>query len=57
MAAEIKKQRGIDAVLREGSGGQFEIELDGHLLFSKKKEGRFPDPEEILSQIPGGQPA
>ena len=52
MAAEIKKLRGVDAILHKGSGGQFEIMLDGALIFSKKKQGRFPDPQEILSHIP-----
>ena len=48
----IKKERGIDAILHKGSGGQFEVVLDGKLIFSKKQLGRFPNPEEILSQIP-----
>jgi len=52
LAAEIKKQRGIDAVLRKGSGGVFEVVMDGRMLFSKKQQGRFPDHEEVLSQIP-----
>jgi hypothetical protein len=26
--------------------------LDGKLIFSKKKEGRFPELDEILGQIP-----
>jgi len=26
--------------------------LDGRLLFSKKKSGRFPEASEILEQIP-----
>jgi len=26
--------------------------LDGRLLFSKKQVGRFPEPREILEQIP-----
>lgn len=28
-------------------GGVFEVTLDGDLVFSKKKEGRFPEYEEI----------
>ena len=52
MAAEIKKSRGIDATLIKGSGGQFEVVLDGQLIFSKKQTGRFPDASEVLQQIP-----
>jgi len=52
LAAEIKRSRGIDATLRRGSSGQFEVLLDGALIFSKKQVGRFPDLQEILSQIP-----
>jgi selenoprotein W-related protein len=33
--------------LQSGSGGRFEITLDGELLFSKRKAGRFPKPGEI----------
>jgi len=36
-----------------GSGGEFEVTIDGRLVFSKRATGRFPDPEEILAQIPG----
>ncbi len=28
-------------------GGVFEVTVDGTLLFSKKKEGRFPEFKEI----------
>ena len=48
----MKKQRAVEVVLHKGSGGQFEVVLDGKLLFSKKQVGRFPDAEEILGQIP-----
>jgi selT/selW/selH-like putative selenoprotein len=51
--AEIRKQRaGVETRLVKGSGGQFEVVLDGKLIFSKKQMGRFPDPQEILEQIP-----
>jgi selenoprotein W-related protein len=33
--------------LVSGSGGRFEITLDGELLFSKKQAGRFPKPGEV----------
>jgi selT/selW/selH-like putative selenoprotein len=48
----VKKTRGIESELVKGSGGQFEVSLDGRLIFSKKKEGRFPLTNEILDQIP-----
>ncbi len=33
------------------SGGVFEVTLDGELVFSKKRENRFPEPEEITSRV------
>lgn len=33
--------------LQSGSGGRFEITLDGELVFSKKAAGRFPKPGEV----------
>jgi selenoprotein W-related protein len=39
-------------VLVKGSGGQFEVALDGQLIFSKKQLGRFPEPQEILEKLP-----
>jgi selenoprotein W-related protein len=51
--AEIRRQRpGLETQLVKGSGGQFEVVLDGKLIFSKKQLGRFPEPQEILEQIP-----
>ena len=39
-------------MLIPGSGGQFEVTLDGKLIFSKKAEGRHANPGEILALIP-----
>ena len=51
--AEIQKQRSdVETKLIKGTGGQFEVVLDGALIFSKKQQGRFPDTQEILQQIP-----
>ncbi|MBI1796702.1 MAG: hypothetical protein HYR74_06585 [Candidatus Eisenbacteria bacterium] len=55
MAAEIKKARGVDAVLIPGSGGQLDIALDGTLIVSKKQLGRWPELQEILDKIPATQ--
>lgn len=32
-------------------GGKFELTLDGELIYSKKKEGRFPENKEILALL------
>jgi len=52
LAAEIKKSRGIETKLTKGSSGQFEVVLDGKLIFSKKALGRFPETNEILEMVP-----
>lgn len=51
MAAEIKDATGIDPQLIESSGGVFEIEYNGKLVFSKKQLDRFPEDGEILGLI------
>jgi len=37
----------VDIELVPSSGGVFEVSLDGKLLYSKQKTGRFPDQKEI----------
>jgi selT/selW/selH-like putative selenoprotein len=34
-----------------GGKGQFDVVLDETLLFSKQREGRFPEPEEIVAAL------
>ncbi len=46
---------GYEAELIPSSGGVFEVEIDGRLVFSKKEQGRFPSDEEILALISGGE--
>ena len=52
LAAELKHERGIEAKVTPGESGEFTVLLDGHSIFSKKLEGRFPETEEILAQLP-----
>jgi len=35
----------------ESSGGVFEVSVDGRLVFSKKKLGRFPEDQEIFAHL------
>ena len=39
---------GLEVNREQGSIGQFDIICDGKLVFSKQKEGRFPEIEEML---------
>jgi selenoprotein W-related protein len=50
-AALEKNFKDVDVKLIEGSGGVFEVAIDGKLVFSKKKTGRFPEHEEIFSNL------
>jgi selT/selW/selH-like putative selenoprotein len=37
--------------LERGSGGVFDVTVDGKLIFSKHTLGRFPEPGEIVALI------
>ncbi len=51
MAAEIKKQLGVESKLVRGSGGIFVVSVDGERIFSKQDEGRFPAESEIVEKL------
>jgi selT/selW/selH-like putative selenoprotein len=51
LAAEIKKQLGVDSQLVRGSGGIFDVTVDNKKIFSKDDQGRFPTEKEILDQL------
>lgn len=52
MAAELRGKYPEAAVdLIEGAGGVFEVEVDGTLVFSKKKLGRHAEEDEVLELI------
>ena len=37
--------------LERGSGGVFDVEVDGERIYSKHDTGRFPDPDEIFDDL------
>jgi selT/selW/selH-like putative selenoprotein len=39
------------AEIAEGETGQFDVRADGRLVFSKQREGRFPDEDEIIREL------
>ncbi len=51
LAEEIAQQFDIQPVLVKGRDGVFEVTLDGEVIFSKKANGRFPEPGEVASEV------
>ena len=48
LAAELKREFDVDAELIKGSGGVFDVTVDGKLVFSKYRNGDFPKPGEVV---------
>ena len=42
---------GINVEVMRGSGGIFDVVIDGEKVFSKFEEHRFPKNDEILTEI------
>lgn len=40
-----------ELALVPSDGGRFEVSVNGKLVFSKLKEGRFPEPKELRELI------
>jgi len=40
-----------EAEVVSGEKSQFDVVADGSLIFSKQREGRFPDHSEIISAL------
>ena len=51
MQAAIKDKYGINATLREGAGGIFEVFIGKTVVFSNQETYRFPENEEIFAKI------
>ena len=47
MAAQLQKTFNAETSLIKGGGGDFDVYVDSVLIFSKKKEGRFPNEGEV----------
>ena len=53
MAARIKEALGEEAFLIEGSGGIFDVKVDGALVYSKHQTGDFPDESKLVVELAG----
>jgi len=51
LAAELKKELGVESTLTPGHGGVFEVTVDGKVIFSRHSVGRFPEPGEIAGML------
>ena len=47
MAASLKSRFGENAGIKAGKSGQFDVFVDGSLIFSKAATGRFPLDDEV----------
>lgn len=56
LAAELEKQTGLAVKLIAGSGGVFDVRMNGQLLYSKHQSGRFPELEEIRDLVAARDP-
>jgi predicted Rdx family selenoprotein len=43
----LNERAGVDARIAPGKESQFDVLVDGQLVFSKHREGRYPDADEI----------
>jgi len=51
LAAELKRDLGVESTLLPGGGGVFDVSADGKIVFSKKAVGRFPEPGEVVQML------
>ena len=50
LAAELNAN-GFDASITPGGKGQFDVNAGDSIIFSKQREGRFPEHEEVLAAL------
>jgi predicted Rdx family selenoprotein len=47
----VLNANGTPATIVEGAKSQFDVLSDGALVFSKQREGRFPEEDEVLALV------
>jgi Rdx family. len=47
----VLTEEGHDATVVEGAKSQYDVVADGTLVFSKQREGRFPEEDEIVAAL------
>ena len=51
LAAQLKAELKLDAMLEVGSGGVFDVFVDSRLVYSKKETGNFPDEQHLIEAL------
>ena len=51
LAAELHRKFGAETNLVSGGRGDFDVYVDGMILFSKRKMNRFPEDGEVSNLI------
>jgi selT/selW/selH-like putative selenoprotein len=47
----VLNRNGAQASIVPGAKSQFDVLVEGRLVFSKQQEGRFPEEDEIVSLV------
>jgi selT/selW/selH-like putative selenoprotein len=58
LAASLKSRFGENTAISPGKSGQFDVLVDGELIFSKAQTGRFPvdgEVEDRFAALKGGK--
>ena len=51
LSALLKESFDCEVMLIEGSGGVFDVERGGELIYSKFQTGSFPDEEALVGKL------
>jgi selT/selW/selH-like putative selenoprotein len=51
LAADLQDALDVESELLKGGAGVFDVVVDGELVFSKARSGRFPNDGEILALL------
>lgn len=44
-------EAGHEASIAEGAKSQYDVVADGNVVFSKQREGRFPEEAEVIALL------
>jgi hypothetical protein len=47
----VLNEAGHEAVAVEGERSQYDVVANGSLVFSKQREGRFPEEDEVVTLL------